>query len=177
MTRATRRGIEDNVLSSSEIAANRKVANVYSLQRADFATEAEYDDFLEERENAIFAFAHNINIPEAEANLAAFREKNRSVIEGRNAEKMQLDPTKKPRTLPLLTQLKFQTPANIQSSSKMAMRSIQYSDASYCTEIQQRLEKWEENANVPVHEASGMLESWRMLKAKHELRTSLFGPA
>jgi hypothetical protein len=168
-----RRGLEDPVLNESEAKANREVAKVYCLQRADFPTEEEYDNFLEEREDLIFARVHKINEGAATETIAAFQKKHKIVIEGRTAENMEKSHEKKSFSLPLLTQLQFQTPVNLLSSSKMAIRSIQYSDASFSLEVQQRGEKWEENANVTVTEAGGMLESWRLIKAKQELASSL----
>lgn len=167
---------EGNILNQSEINANRRVQQYYNLRLSDFPTENDYDDFLEEKEWILYNLIHQTNVNEAEKKLEQFKEKNSKIIEIRSAELMETSRNRaKPQALPLQSQIKFQAKATKANSAKLAMMSIQYSDASFKLDIERRLEQWTENdPNVEVWDAGGLPRSVLVERCKQELKDSLF---
>jgi hypothetical protein len=170
-----KRAIDGSILNQSESAANHKVRRVYNLKLEDFASEGEFDGFLEEREQVIYNLVHNIAVAEADELLAAFKAKYHTVIERRNAENLEKERSKRPMALPLMAEVKIQSLTK-QVTSHRAVISLTYSDRDYIEEIDRRLNNWQEKLDVPRERAGGMSTDWIYTKAKQELRDSMIRP-
>lgn len=64
-----------------EVAIRRRMAKEFNKRREDFADLRSYNDYLEEVEDITFNLIHNIDIPETEARIAAYRQENAALIE------------------------------------------------------------------------------------------------
>ncbi|PCH38290.1 CDK-activating kinase assembly factor [Wolfiporia cocos MD-104 SS10] len=64
-----------------EVAIRRRIAKEFNKRREDFPDLRSYNDYLEEVEDITFNLINEINIPETEARIAAYRQENAALIE------------------------------------------------------------------------------------------------
>ncbi|KAF8919641.1 CDK-activating kinase assembly factor MAT1-domain-containing protein [Mucidula mucida] len=63
-----------------EVAVRRRLAKDFNKRREDFDDLKTYNDYLEEVEDIAFNFIHNINVPETEKRVAAYKAANAALI-------------------------------------------------------------------------------------------------
>jgi hypothetical protein len=171
-----KRAIESHVLNQNEVSVNRRIQHDYNLKLEDFDTELEYDSFLEERERVIYNLVHNIEIPETEELIAAFKLKHHVRIERRNAEAMERGRSGGNLVVPLLAEVKTQSHMNIGHASMVSALALSYSDGGFLAEIKRRPDQWQEHPELSVERAGGMSQDWIQLKARQEFFGSLVRP-
>ncbi|CCM02919.1 uncharacterized protein FIBRA_05033 [Fibroporia radiculosa] len=64
-----------------EVAVRRRIAKEFNKRMEDFPDLRSYNDYLEEVEDITFNLIHDIEIPETEARIAAYRRENAALIE------------------------------------------------------------------------------------------------
>ncbi|KAF8905999.1 CDK-activating kinase assembly factor MAT1-domain-containing protein [Gymnopilus junonius] len=64
-----------------EVAIRRRIAKEFNKRRDDFPDLRSYNDYLEEVEDITFNLINEINIPQTEARIAAYRAENAALIE------------------------------------------------------------------------------------------------
>ena len=62
------------------LQARQRVDAVYTLKQADFASERQWNDYLEEKEEIIFNFTENIDVPATERKLRQYAEEHAAEI-------------------------------------------------------------------------------------------------
>lgn len=163
------------ILNQLEFESNKSVFDVYNLIREDFSTEAEYNDFLDERESLIYNLVHNQNTEQAKATSKAFYKNNSMKIDKRKAQQMdEVKNSQHINTLPLRAQIKYQVKSrqlNLTRKSK-----ARYSNAQFLSDIQAREENWKPKQDISIGEAGGLPDQVYFDKCKQELDTSLFLP-
>jgi hypothetical protein len=169
-----KKALESAILNTGEIAAHSKILRVYNLKLQDFESEELFDDYLEEREMVIFCLVHNLRLEWATERIDECLKKYSGLIDRRNAEMWQLALAKRPKVLPLLGQLRYQARSGLARSGKANVLSLQYSDNAFLMEMRKRGEEWKENQDVTIERAGGASPGWLVMKAKEELKCSLF---
>ncbi|KIK06632.1 hypothetical protein K443DRAFT_674289 [Laccaria amethystina LaAM-08-1] len=64
-----------------EVAVRRRIAKEFNKRREDFSDLRSYNDYLEQVEDITFNLINEINIPQTEARIAAYRAENAALIE------------------------------------------------------------------------------------------------
>ncbi|KAI0928866.1 hypothetical protein AcV5_006298 [Taiwanofungus camphoratus] len=64
-----------------EVAVRRRIAKEFNKRREDFPDLLSYNDYLEEVEDIAFNLINDIDVPETEARIAAYRLENAALIE------------------------------------------------------------------------------------------------
>lgn len=64
-----------------EVAVRRRIAKEFNKRKEDFPDLRSYNDYLEEVEDITFNLINDIDIPETEARIAAYRRENAALIE------------------------------------------------------------------------------------------------
>ncbi|KAG6333984.1 hypothetical protein ID866_5107 [Astraeus odoratus] len=71
----------EDLTVEKEVAVRRRIAKEFNKRREDFPDLRSYNDYLEEVEDVTFNLIHEINIPETEARIEAYRRENAALIE------------------------------------------------------------------------------------------------
>ncbi|KIM57070.1 hypothetical protein SCLCIDRAFT_131342 [Scleroderma citrinum Foug A] len=71
----------EDLTVEKEVAVRRRMAKEFNKRREDFADLRSYNDYLEEVEDVTFNLINEINIPETEARIDAYRKENAALIE------------------------------------------------------------------------------------------------
>ncbi|KAI0064701.1 CDK-activating kinase assembly factor [Artomyces pyxidatus] len=71
----------EDLVVEKEVAVRRKIAKEFNKRREDFPDLRSYNDYLEEVEDITFNLINDIDIPQTEARIAAYRKENASLIE------------------------------------------------------------------------------------------------
>ena len=161
------------VLDKREEEAHKKVLNIYNLKREDFDNEDEFDNYLEEREDVLYCFLHDVNIDEAEARRRNFQNNYNRKIELRRVEQMDSQRRGCPVVLPLRGQIRYEKRVRaINLTSRVAFRNM-YSDVNYLAEMRSRKDNWEPQADVPPEVVGGAGSDVFREKALAELKNTL----
>ncbi|BGP28213.1 RNA polymerase II transcription factorb subunit 3 [Rhodotorula toruloides] len=93
--------IFENLEVQKEVAVRKRTAKIFNKSREDFASDAAYNDYLEEYESITFSLIHAIgsDLAATEAKIRAYELQNRQSIEDneerREREKMELEAREK----------------------------------------------------------------------------------
>ncbi|KAL4065351.1 CDK-activating kinase assembly factor MAT1-domain-containing protein [Scleroderma yunnanense] len=71
----------EDLTVEKEVAVRRRIAKEFNKRREDFPDLRSYNDYLEEVEDITFNLINEINIPETEARIDAYRKENAALIE------------------------------------------------------------------------------------------------
>jgi CDK-activating kinase assembly factor MAT1 len=71
----------EDLVVEKEVAVRRKLAKEFNKRREDFPDLRSYNDYLQEVEDITFNLINDIDIPETQARIAAFRKENAALIE------------------------------------------------------------------------------------------------
>ncbi|KAI6110041.1 CDK-activating kinase assembly factor [Pisolithus sp. B1] len=71
----------EDLTVEKEVAVRRRIAKEFNKRREDFLDLRSYNDYLEEVEDITFNLINEINIPETEARIEAYRKENAALIE------------------------------------------------------------------------------------------------
>ncbi|KAI6116906.1 CDK-activating kinase assembly factor [Pisolithus croceorrhizus] len=71
----------EDLTVEKEVAVRRRIAKEFNKRREDFPDLRSYNDYLEEVEDITFNLINEINIPETEARIEAYRKENAALIE------------------------------------------------------------------------------------------------
>ncbi|KAI6036855.1 CDK-activating kinase assembly factor MAT1-domain-containing protein [Pisolithus microcarpus] len=71
----------EDLTVEKEVAVRRRIAKEFNKRREDFPDLRSYNDYLEEVEVITFNLINEINIPETEARIEAYRKENAALIE------------------------------------------------------------------------------------------------
>ncbi|KAF8479217.1 CDK-activating kinase assembly factor MAT1-domain-containing protein [Russula ochroleuca] len=71
----------EDLVVEKEVAIRRKLAKEFNKRREDFPDLRSYDDYLQEVEDITFNLINEIDIPETQARIAAYRKENAAFIE------------------------------------------------------------------------------------------------
>ena len=160
------------VLGKREEDANKKVFNIYNLKKDDFDTEQEFDDYLEEREEVLSCFIHDVNTKWAEERCKEFTNKFNRKIEHRRVEQMEELRTGLLVILPILGQIRVQKGSRTLTTAQRVTLTVSYSEKNYLAEIQNRLQNWQPNQDIPIDVVGGTSEDVLFQKALKELRNT-----
>lgn len=81
----------ERAFTSKDTATRRRYLPWLNKRREDFATEDEYNDFLETREDIIYNVVNNIDVDKTLSKVKAFRRENEALIGRNNAKKDEED--------------------------------------------------------------------------------------
>ncbi|KAF9567623.1 CDK-activating kinase assembly factor [Agrocybe pediades] len=71
----------EDLTVEKEVAIRRRIAKEFNKRREDFSTLRAYNDYLEEVEDITFNLINEIDIPQTEARIAAYKAENAALIE------------------------------------------------------------------------------------------------
>lgn len=71
----------EDLVVEKEVAIRRKLAKEFNKRREDFPDLRSYNDYLQEVEDITFNLINDIDIPETQARIAAYRKENAAFIE------------------------------------------------------------------------------------------------
>lgn len=71
----------EDLTVEKEVAVRRRITKEFNKRREDFRDLRSYNDYLEEVEDITFNLINEINIPETEARIEAYRRENAALIE------------------------------------------------------------------------------------------------
>lgn len=71
----------EDLTVEKEVAVRRRIAKEFNKRREDFPDLRSYNDYLEEVEDITFNLINEVNIPETEARIEAYRRENAALIE------------------------------------------------------------------------------------------------
>ncbi|TFK42760.1 CDK-activating kinase assembly factor MAT1-domain-containing protein [Crucibulum laeve] len=71
----------EDLTVEKEVAVRRRIAKEFNKRREDFLDLRSYNDYLEEVEDITFNLINEVNLPETEARIAAYRAENAALIE------------------------------------------------------------------------------------------------
>lgn len=71
----------EDLAVEKEVAIRRRIAKEFNKRREDFTELRSYNDYLEEVEDITFNLINEIDVPQTEARIAAYRAENAALIE------------------------------------------------------------------------------------------------
>lgn len=160
------------VLGKREEDANKKVFNIYNLKKDDFDTDQEFDDYLEEREEVLSCFVHEVNTKWAEERCKEFTNKFNRKIEHRRVEQMEEQRSGLMVVLPILGQLRVQKGTKTMTTAQRVTLTVSYSEKNYVTEMQERLQNWQPGQDIPIEVVGGTSPDLLYKKSLEELRNT-----
>jgi hypothetical protein len=163
-------------LNSNERDLFRKVFDRFCLLREDFQSEAEYDDFLEQRETIAYNFVNNIDRKKSKELSTIFYNKYSKEIGRRQAEKQIAIQRNAYFIQPLLAQIKISEKQSTEQLMRSSMRSINYTDQNYLIAAKKKIAEWEPNADIPYDKVVSLPFEVMGVRAKQELTQSMFMP-
>lgn len=82
---------DDRVYLSKEAQIRRRYLRWFNKRREDFATDCDYDDYLEMVEDIIFNLVNNVDVEETKARVERYRRENQDSIGQNQAKKSEED--------------------------------------------------------------------------------------
>ena len=165
-----------DAMNHNEKEINLEVFRVYSLTRADFETEQEYEDFLEEREMVIYNKVHGINKEEAEELKANFEKVHCQKITSRNAHNMDLRRSHMWKIEPICNQK--EKSGLFSNMGDNSILPVKYTDEDFAKEANGRLQNWKESTQEEKDAYSRNYFPWGELLQKGiiELKSFFISP-
>ena len=74
---------------SKEVETRRRILSIFNKELDDFKTKAEYDDYLEEREDIMFNLSQGIDVKATEAKVKAYQEQEAESIARNEARRLE----------------------------------------------------------------------------------------
>ncbi|GBG68488.1 hypothetical protein CBR_g3032 [Chara braunii] len=78
-----------SAMNSKEVIVRKRIVEIYNKQQEDFGTLREYNDYLEEVEDIIFALVEGHDVEAVEAKIAKYKEENYEQIVMAQARKAE----------------------------------------------------------------------------------------
>jgi hypothetical protein len=74
---------------NKEVETRQRILSIFNKELDDFKTKAEYDDYLEEREDIMFNLSQGIDVKATEAKVKAYQEREAESIARNEARRLE----------------------------------------------------------------------------------------
>lgn len=155
------------------------VTSTFCLKRIDFESDAEFDDYLQNRSELIARLCasknREVDRRELEKAKAVLQEQHKDYAL-RQFELQNAVRKKRFRVIPMLTEMSIMTQKMSETMQARSSRSISYENSTYLEAVRKRVSEWKPNMEVSPQGVGGLDPSIWFSKGRVELSCTLTLP-